>query len=318
MQEPVQMSKTQPDNTTQANGGRRVRYLDVGDAGDGQRLDNFLLARYKHIPKSRLYRTIRSGEVRVNSRRAKPHHRLGAGDRVRVPPLEAAPVRATPVGDGDIAALERRILHEDGELIVINKPANRAAHAGTGHNYGVVDVLRRMRPADDVQLAHRLDKSTSGCLAAAKSRGALLRLHAAFRAGEVEKRYHALVVGRWDAPGEVSQALARGPQRLHADDDGKAATSRFQVLRQCKGHTLVEVQLLTGRTHQIRVHAAHCGHPVAGDRKYGDFTANRTLAKMGLKRMFLHARRLAFQWNGKTLACEAPLPEELEALLKQL
>ncbi|MDD9869668.1 MAG: RluA family pseudouridine synthase [Gammaproteobacteria bacterium] len=314
----MQMNKVQTNHTTEADGGRRVRYLKVGDAGDGQRLDNFLLARYKHIPKSRLYRTIRSGEVRVNSRRAKPHQRLGAGDRVRVPPLEAAPVRATSVGDGDIAALERRILHEDGELIVINKPANRAAHAGTGHNYGVVDVLRRMRPDDDVQLAHRLDKSTSGCLAAAKSRAALLRLHNAFRAGDVDKRYNALVIGRWDAPGEVSQALARGPQRLHADDDGKAATSRFKVLRRCKGHTLVEVRLLTGRTHQIRVHAAHCGHPVAGDRKYGNFTANRTLAKMGLKRMFLHARRLAFEWNGKTLACEAPLPDELEALLKQL
>lgn len=312
------INKAQMNNTAGADGGRRVRYLDVGDAGDGQRLDNFLLARYRHIPKSRLYRTIRSGEVRVNSRRAKPHQRLGAGDRVRVPPLEAAPLRATPVGAADIAALERRILHEDGELIIIDKPANRAAHAGTGHNFGVVDVLRRMRPDDDVQLGHRLDKSTSGCLAAAKSRGALRRLHAVFRAGEVEKRYHALVVGRWDAPREVSQALARGPQRLRADDDGKPATSRFKVLRRCKGHTLVEVRLLTGRTHQIRVHAAHCGHPVAGDRKYGDFTANRSLAKMGLKRMFLHARRLAFEWNGKTLECEAPLPEELETLLKQL
>jgi len=312
------INKAQMNNTAGADGGRRVRYLDVGDAGDGQRLDNFLLARYRHIPKSRLYRTIRSGEVRVNSRRAKPHQRLGAGDRVRVPPLEAAPLRATPVGAADIAALERRILHEDGELIIIDKPANRAAHAGTGHNFGVVDVLRRMRPDDDVQLGHRLDKSTSGCLAAAKSRGALRRLHAVFRAGEVEKRYHALVVGRWDAPREVSQALARGPQRLRADDDGKPATSRFKVLRRCKGHTLVEVRLLTGRTHQIRVHAAHCGHPVAGDRKYGDFAANRSLAKMGLKRMFLHARRLAFEWNGKTLECEAPLPEELETLLKQL
>ena len=309
-----------PDETTQtaATGERSVRYYDVEDDCSGQRLDNFLLARYKHVPKSRLYRTIRGGEVRVNSRRAKPHYRLGAGDRIRVPPLETKPKHAVRISDEDIAATGRLILHEDRELIVINKPAGRTAHAGTGHSYGLVNVLRQMRPDDDVQLGHRLDKSTSGCLAFAKSRGALLALHRAFRAREMDKQYQALVIGRWQAPGEVSQALSRGPHRQQTDDDGKAATSHFEVLRRYKGHTLVAVRLLTGRTHQIRVHAAHCGHPVAGDRKYGDFAANRVLAKIGLKRMFLHARRLAFPWAGQTLACEAPLPEELECLLKQL
>ena len=307
------------DETTRtAERERSVRYFDVEDAYSGQRLDNFLLARYRHVPKSRLYRTIRSGEVRVNGRRAKPRHRLGAGDRVRVPPLETRTRRTPRVSDADVAASEQLVLHEDSGLIVFDKPANTAAHAGTGHSYGVIDVLRRMRPGDDLQLAHRLDKSTSGCLAVAKSRDALRSLHQAFRAGRVEKEYRALVVGRWHATRVVSQPLARDAHLQKADDKGKTAVSHFRVLRRYKHHTLMSVRLLTGRTHQIRVHAAHYGHPVAGDRRYGDFAANRALAKCGLKRMFLHACRLSFVWNGRTLECEATLPEELRRLLNRL
>ncbi len=305
--------------TTRTHADERVvRHLEIGERNSGQRLDNFLLGLFRHVPKSRLYRTIRSGEVRVNSRRAKPYQRLGAGDRVRLPPLETRARRAPRVGDDAVAAAERLVLHEDLDLIVVDKPANTATHAGSGHSYGMIDVLRRMRPDDDVQLAHRLDKGTSGCLAFAKSRDALLALHRAFRAGQVEKEYRALVVGRWHAPAEVSQPLARGARGQRTDEDGKPAVSHFRVLRRYGRHTLMAVRLATGRTHQIRVHAARCGHPVAGDRRYGDFAANRALAKRGLKRTFLHARRLSFEWNGQRLECEAPLPKELRHLLEHL
>ena len=304
---------------TRADAGERsVRHLEIGERGVGQRLDNFLLRLYRDVPKSRLYRTIRNGEVRVNSRRAKPHQRLGAGDRVRLPPL-ATGVRCAPrIGDATVAAAARSILYEDPLLIVFDKPANVAAHAGSGHSYGVIDVVRRMRPDADVQLGHRLDKGTSGCLALAKSREALQALHRAFRSGQVQKEYRALVVGRWNAPPEVAQALARDTRGRRADDAGKPALSRFRVLRRYRRHTLMAVRPQTGRTHQIRLHAAHCGHPVAGDRRYGDFAANRALAKHGLRRMFLHARRLSLPWNGRTLECKAPLPPELWHLLERL
>ena len=307
------------DKTPRTDADERVvRHLEIGEKARGQRLDNFLLGLYRHVPKSRLYRTIRNGEVRVNSRRAKPHRRLDAGDRVRLPPLETRTRRAPRIGDDAVAAAERLVIREERDLIVIDKPANTAAHAGSGHSYGMIDVLRRMRPDDDVQLAHRLDKSTSGCLAFAKSREALLALHRAFRSGQVEKEYRALVVGRWNAPATVSLPLARDARGARTDDDGKPAVSRFRVLRRYKRHTLMAVRLVTGRTHQIRVHAAHCGHPIAGDRRYGDFAANRALAKYGLKRMFLHACRLSFRWHGRTLECEAPLPQDLRHLLERL
>ena len=307
------------DKTTRTSAGERVvRYLEIGARNNGQRLDNFLLGLYRHVPKSRLYRTIRNGEVRVNSRRAKPHQRLGAGDRVRLPPLETRNRRPPRISDAAVAAAERLIIHEDPLLLVVDKPAHTPTHAGSGHSYGIIDVLRRMRPDDDVRLAHRLDKSTSGCLALAKSRDALLALHRALRSGRVEKEYRALVVGRWNAPSEVSQPLTRGAHGQRTDDDGKPATSRFRVLRRYRRHTLMAVRLATGRTHQIRVHAAHCGHPVAGDRRYGDFAANRALAKHGLKRAFLHACRLSLAWRGRTLTCEAPLPAELRHLLERL
>jgi 23S rRNA pseudouridine955/2504/2580 synthase len=292
----------------------------------GQRLDNFLLARLKGVPRSHVYRLIRSGQVRVNSGRTTPSYKLRAGDRVRVPPVARAEFRAAPEARGGLDWLERRILFEDARLLVLDKPAGLAVHGGSGVQLGCIEALRVLRPAaKSLELIHRLDRATSGCLLIAKRRSALRLLHAVLREGRMEKRYLALIQGPW-APGWVDvdaplSARRAGELRVRVDEEGKLARSRFRCV-EAFGSTasLVEVQLFTGRTHQIRVHAAHLGHPLAGDDRYGDRAFNKRMQAFGLERMFLHAHSIAFAWpdTGQDFAVSAPLPDDLRAVLDAL
>ncbi|HEY6864365.1 MAG TPA: RluA family pseudouridine synthase [Burkholderiales bacterium] len=293
--------------------------VEVDAGSEGQRVDNFLLRVCKGVPRSHIYRVLRTGEVRVNSRRVGATYRLQLGDRVRIPPIRVAPAtprRAPPV--------ELPIVFEDDSLLVVDKPSGIAVHGGSGVSFGVIERLRSARPqARFLELAHRLDRETSGLLMLAKRRTALVALHAALRDGRVRKRYLVLVKGRWrDAERSVDLPLrksisASGERRVSVDRSGREALTVFRRVREVPGYTLLEAELKTGRTHQIRVHLAHLGFPIAGDDKYGDFELNRALAKRGLKRMFLHAAELelAHPVTGAALSLTSPLPRELHLFL---
>lgn len=300
--------------------------VEVRENHAGQRLDNFLLGLLKGVPRSWVYRVLRRGEVRVNKGRAKPDRRLQLGDVVRVPPLRQAP--RTPVQPSNAIKknIEQSIIYEDDLLIVINKPSGVAVHGGSGVSHGVIEALRAARPdAPFLELAHRLDRETSGCLMLAKRRSALRRLQDIQRSGDIEKGYTALLVGsarrgRWrvDLPLRKN-SLKSGERIVRVDPEGKPAATRFGVVERFADATLVDVVLETGRTHQIRVHAAASGMPISGDPKYGDDAINRQFRERGLKRLFLHACRLAFAWTGYGAAgrfsIEAPLPEELQRVV---
>jgi 23S rRNA pseudouridine955/2504/2580 synthase len=294
----------------------RATVLEVGEEGAAQRVDNFLLRRLKGVPKSHVYRVLRSGEVRVNSSRVRPGHRLRAGDRVRVPPMRLAEraVHRMP------RPIELPLVHEDDALLAVNKPSGVAVHGGSGVSYGVIESLRAARPqAKVLELVHRLDRDTSGLLLIAKKRSALLELHRMLRDGEVEKTYVAVVKGRWQGGArELREALHKyltpsGERRVRVRGDGLHAVTRVRPLAASDRFSLLVARLLTGRTHQIRVHLAHAGHPIVGDDKYGDFELNRTLAKEGVRRLFLHARRIAFVHpaTGRRLVLESPLPDDM-------
>jgi len=295
----------------------RAKWLEAGEESEGQRIDNFLLRTLKGVPKSHVYRVLRSGEVRVNSGRVKPDYRLKVGDRVRIPPvrISAKPPAARPA--------QFPIVHEDETLLVIDKPAGVAVHGGSGVSFGVIESLRAARPqAKVLELAHRLDRDTSGLLMIAKRRSALVELHRMLRDGEVDKVYLAVVKGVPQQQ-EFRQSLhkhvtAGGERRVSVQEDGKPAFTRIKIIRSTERLSLVEVTLLTGRTHQIRVHLAHAGHPVLGDDKYGDFELNRALAKQGVKRLFLHAGRLslAHPVTRERLRLESPLPAEIRSFIK--
>jgi 23S rRNA pseudouridine955/2504/2580 synthase len=304
-----------------------VRYLEIDDTRAGQRLDNFLLAVLKGVPKSHVYRLLRKGEVRVNKGRAKPDYRLQAGDSVRLPPVRTRPEPDRARATAPPPWLAERILYEDEHLMVLDKPAGLAVHAGSGVQSGLIEILRAARPeAGMLELAHRLDRDTSGCLLLAKSRAALTALHRMLREGEIRKHYLALVKGRWQGgPRQITEALERTASRVRTAEDseapgGKAAASWFRPVRGYDSATLMEVELLTGRTHQARVHAAHAGHPIAGDDKYGDWDFNRALRQSGLKRVFLHAARLELRHpvTGSKLQLEAPLPPDLTGVLDRI
>ncbi|MBU0751033.1 MAG: RluA family pseudouridine synthase [Gammaproteobacteria bacterium] len=297
--------------------------LEVGEESAGQRIDNFLLRLAKGVPKSHVYRILRSGEVRVNKGRIAAEYRLREGDVVRVPPIRVAERAAAPA----VPARDFCIAHEDDALMVIDKPAGVAVHGGSGVSFGVIEQLRRARPqAKLLELAHRLDRETSGLLMVAKKRSALTRLHDMFRDGKIAKRYLALVRGRWMNPTQhVRLPLHKylteeGERRVAVSREGKDAHSIVRLVARWQNFSLVEVELKTGRTHQIRVHLAHLGFPIAGDDKYGDFPLNKDLQKAGLKRMFLHAARLKLDHpiSGELLELEAPLPPELQNFLKRL
>jgi len=309
-----------------------VQHVTVDTGHAGQRLDNFLLTLLKGVPRTHVYRLLRKGEVRVNKGRAKPDYRLEAGDVVRIPPVRRGEsagreIAARAVAGGRFDWLNDRVLYEDEHLMVLDKPAGLAVHGGSQVSIGLIEALRELRPQNPfLELAHRLDRDTSGCLIVAKSRPALIRLHEALRAGGLDKYYLALVAGRWrGGTRTVEAALERGrpadgERRVKVGEDGKASASEFRPREKFLDTTLVEIHLLTGRTHQARVHAAHIGHPIAGDDKYGDPDFNRAMKQPGLQRLFLHAARIELRHplSGRALRVSAPLPVELERLLEKL
>jgi len=299
-----------------------VRWIDVGEEEAGQRIDNFLIARLKGVPKSHVYRVLRSGEVRVNSGRVDASRKLAAGDRIRVPPMRVA------VRDDDIPAPHFRlpVLFEDEALVAIDKPSGLAVHGGSGVAHGVIESLRSMRPeARFLELVHRLDRDTSGVLLIAKKRSALTALHEMMRSRDMDKRYLVGVKGRFrNEKQHVRAALAKrttdkGEKHVRVAGDGQDAETIFRRLSRGAEASLLEAELLTGRTHQIRVHVAHLGHPVLGDDKYGDFELNKRLRREGLKRMFLHAASLAFAHplTGEMVKLVSPLPRDLEEFARR-
>ncbi len=309
-----------------------VRLVRVPDDRDGQRLDNFLLLQLKGAPRSLVYKLVRSGQVRINGKRAKAETRLAGGDEVRIPPVRLeAPGEARPPPKGLLERLAASIVFEDARILAVNKPSGVATHGGSGISHGLIESMRALRPGEPLELVHRLDRDTSGVLVLAKKRSALLELQALMRGGEDDegpgKQYLALLVGRMpngamtvDAPLQKS-VLQGGERSVRVDPSGKPSVSHFRVLERRGGHSFCEVRIETGRTHQIRVHAAHLGHAVAGDDKYGDEETNRRLAKQaGLKRLFLHAASIEFALEGgaKPYLINAPLPDELKDVLDRL
>ena len=299
-----------------------VTWIDVVEEESGQRLDHFLMARLRGVPKSRIYRILRSGEVRVDSRRVEGAHRIAPGERIRIPPLRVAE------RDETLPAPHFRmpVIFEDDALIALDKPAGLAVHGGSGVAHGAIESLRSMRPqARYLELVHRLDRETSGVLLVAKRRSALVALHAMLRDHAIDKRYLAGVSGRFrNERQRVRLALEKrvthsGEKRVSVSDEGVAAETILRRVSRGEEFSLIEAQLLTGRTHQIRVHLAHLGHPILGDDKYGDFELNKRVRKLGLKRMFLHAGSLslAHPLTGEPLRLEAPLPADLQRFRQQ-
>ncbi|MGE4242801.1 MAG: RluA family pseudouridine synthase [Ramlibacter sp.] len=304
-----------------------VRQLTIGEESAGQRLDNFLIRELKGVPKTHVYRIIRSGEVRVNKGRAQADTRVASGDVVRLPPVRVSEKLAEK-RDHPAPPREFPIVFEDEHVLAIDKPAGVAVHGGSGVSFGVIEQLRQARPAAKfLELVHRLDRETSGLLLVAKRRSALTALQDQFRERETGKTYLALVVGAWPANRKVidqplhKYLLADGERRVKVvakdDPDGMRSVTLVKVAQRVGDFTLLEVTIRTGRTHQIRVHLASNGHPIVGDEKYGDFEMNRALAKRGVKRMFLHAWKLRFAHpsTGENVALEAPLPPELASVL---
>jgi len=313
--------------------GAEARWVTVTDGQDGQRLDNFLLRLARGVPKSHVYRIVRSGEVRVNKGRARADQRLLIGDVVRIPPMRVALPHAARAREPSPVGTLPVVVFEDEHLLVVDKPAGLAAHGGSGIAHGLIERMRAARPYQPfLELAHRLDRETSGLLLMAKSRRSLLGLHEALRDGQIDKRYFALVLGDWHNDRQHVKAplhkylTAEGERRVRVDPDaGMPAHTVFTLQQRFGNFTLLEATLLTGRTHQIRVHLAHLGFPIAGDDKYGDFTANRALSRgegtsVRFARMFLHAHALDLQHpvTSELLAFRVPLPDDCGALLRAL
>ena len=301
-----------------------VQRVEVDTDHEGQRLDNFLAGRLKGVPKAALYKMIRTGQVRINGGRAKPASRLQEGDEVRIPPARTRDSSEAPVSVHVRQQVRQAILYEDRDLLVVNKPAGMAVHAGSGLPWGLIDALRQDRPGEYLELAHRLDRETSGCLVLARNGAALGHLAAQFRDGTVRKYYLCLLDGRLpedlvevDAPLSRTDNESRGP--VEVSDDGKQARTHFRLLQRYRDCSYVEAELLTGRTHQIRAHARHLGLPLAGDSKYADREAVKRWKARGLGRLFLHAHRLSLAApSGEQLEFNAPLPEPLRSLLDRL
>ena len=307
------------DANLRATGVRKVK---VDSERAGQRIDNFLRNELPGVPKGRVYRLLRRGEVRVNGGRVRAEYKLKEGDEVRVPPARVS-TGAPPPPEKLAAEMLDRVIYEDKRLLVINKPTGAAVHGGSGISHGVIELLRHARPdLNDLALVHRIDRETSGCLVMAKRRSALRELHERFREGKVEKNYLALVVGDWqygeqliDMPLLV-QNRKGGERHVIVSEKGKEAQTRVSLSRTYGIYSLLQCAPATGRTHQIRVHLQHAGHPIAGDDRYGDEEANKAAKQLGLRRLFLHAQSIAFaDDSGNELHFTAPLADDLERFL---
>lgn len=324
------MNRTEAEATIAAHPGENgakspVQWITVGENGIDQRLDNFLITRLKGVPKSMIYRIVRKGEVRVNKGRVEGSYRLLEGDLIRIPPLRMAEAHEpTPVSAKVKHSLDKAVLFEDDAILVLNKPAGLAVHGGSGIESGLIESLRQLRPqAKFLELAHRLDKDTSGCLIVAKKRSALRKLHEIFRDDKVNKQYIALLAGRWEKKKLLVEAplqkntLSNGECMVVVNKQGKSAQTLFRRLQSYRDCTLVSAAPKTGRTHQIRVHAAWLRHPIIADERYGDFELNREFKKRGYKRLFLHAEKLEFEHplSGELQTVVAPLPSALQTLL---
>jgi 23S rRNA pseudouridine955/2504/2580 synthase len=304
-----------------------VQFVDVASEFAGQRIDNFLLRQLKGAPKSYIYRVLRTGEVRVNKGRVKAQYKLQSGDRIRIPPVRLEARSDNPIPESLQARLRDAIVFEDERFLVLNKPSGVAVHGGSGVSVGVIETLRHMMPDErQLELVHRLDRDTSGCLMISKRRSALRVLHELMRENRVDKRYLALVAGSWrKGVQRVDQPLKKntlqgGERIVRVDQDGRPSQTVFRRLERFAMATLVEAELLTGRTHQIRVHSAWLGSPVLGDQKYGDSELNKSMKNKGLRRLFLHAYQLKLRWpgEGRERVIQAPLPGELQQVLDNL
>jgi 23S rRNA pseudouridine955/2504/2580 synthase len=305
-----------------------VRHITIEAGQAGQRIDNLLITLLKGVPRSRVYRILRRGEVRINKGRVKPTYRVQAGDVLRLPPVRQAEAKAPiKISDHLRELLEASILFENDALLIVDKPSGMAVHAGSGIDAGMIERLRDLRDdSGDWDLVHRLDRATSGCLLIAKTRPVLTELHTLWRANLVEKHYVALLAGRVEQNDFIvneplhKNTLSSGERIVRVDELGAAAETRFIVKHRFARATLVTVVPKTGRMHQIRVHSQYMGHPIAGDDKYGDKDFNKWIKPLGLKRLFLHASSLRFSSKvcGGAIHCSAPLESSLEALLTHL
>ena len=313
------------DNKSEQGGHVQSRTIDADSAG--QRLDNYLLRELKGVPRTRIYRACRKGEVRVNKGRVKPHYRIKDGDEVRIPPIRVPEPSAAPTIPRRWSdQLLKSVVYEDKGLLVINKPSGLAVHGGSGLSYGLIECLRQMRPDDKyLELVHRIDRDTSGCIMIAKRRPLLREIHRQLRAGTVDKRYLALVPGHWPKQCRVVDAplykfkLPSGESLVRVAKEGKAAVTRFSIVERFGNATLIEAKPITGRTHQIRVHAQHAGFPLLGDDKYSNDEGHAFCKTIGLKRLFLHARSLSFSVpEQERLEVQAGLDPNLEFILDNL
>jgi 23S rRNA pseudouridine955/2504/2580 synthase len=305
-----------------------VRMVEVDSEYAGQRIDNFLMRQLKGVPKSYIYRILRKGEVRVNKGRVKAPYKIQTGDLVRIPPVRSDTSETLSRPSEQLQnILKKSVVFEDERFLVLNKPSGMAVHGGSGVSSGIIEALRVIRPDErHLELVHRLDRETSGCLLISKRRSCLRILHELMRENRVDKRYLALLAGSWRKGVQVvnmplkKNTLQGGERVVRVDAEGKPAETRYKRLQRFKQATLVEVELITGRTHQIRVHSAWLGSPVLGDTKYGVDDVNKRMREMGLRRLFLHAQQVSFRWPGEKhdLTVHAPLPQDLADLLEKL
>ncbi len=302
-----------------------VKFVEINAQNAGQRIDNFLLNQLKGVPKGHIYKIIRKGEVRVNKGRIKQTYKLQFGDMVRIPPLKLTEKKELPApGRSLLKLIESAIIFEDSSLLAINKPSGVAVHGGSGVSYGIIEAIRALKPEEKfLELIHRLDKDTSGCLLIAKKRSALIGVQDLLRNRQTDKRYIALLCGRPDFQREkvtaplLREELKSGERFVRVDPRGKESTSFFSIIERFADTALAEIKIITGRTHQIRVHSKFLGHNVAGDTKYGNYACNQRLKDRGLKRLFLHSAQMTFKHpdSGKKLTIKAPLSDDLEQFL---
>ena len=310
-----------------ANSFDQVQFFTIEEENYLQRIDNFLITKMKGVPKSKVYKILRKGEVRVNKKRVKPEYKLQINDEVRVPPvrLEEAPTQT--LNTKNLVYLENTVLYEDERLLIVNKPSGVAVHGGSGLNYGLIEAFRALRPnAPFLELVHRLDRDTSGCIVIAKKRSALRHLHEQLRNKQMDKTYHALVCGHWPKNrNKVSAKLQKnqlqsGERMVFADENGKPSETRYKLLNTFSDSSLVEAKPITGRTHQIRVHCQFAGHAIANDSKYGDESFSKSVRKLGCKRLFLHAKTIQFihPLSEKQVRFDAPYDDSLSSLMSKL